>query len=402
MGKKKNKQKEPLSLETRERIASYLYSKEMKYLAKKVLNGEFNPDRSKWEKHILEHEKRKTKNHLAFEKRQKKLIIKLEKRHKKFLLECEQIRGQQKTNNEIENENNITEPSSGTNNNTLHELYEKSNIIKLKQSIMDQLKTIDFKKASENLNLHKNDIKKFINIKWKDINSIKRNFALSKDKSYPVEVLVSALRRIGIDKFQFNQSGFIPPEVGVDFIMKFGVNFHCSINGNGNLRIQRELKDLFPNQYQLLFNLATIVYYADLIIPITRNTFKSNLRGPLTGKTKKKHGYQKKKKYIPRLKNSSKTNNISETTVSSDEHSIFVDPFRRKLPAGQKPSFEKIVEADQFGINLQGIGYPEIQYTFVKGHIRGNSDEIPGYYYGYDYKSVKTFETILDLIGFNF
>jgi hypothetical protein len=49
----------------------------------------------------------------------------------------------------------------------------------------------------------------------------------------------------------------------------------------------------------------------------------------------------------------------------------FVDPFRRRLSSGQSPSLGKVVEADQFGINLQGPGYPTIKYTFVKGHARG-------------------------------
>ena len=31
-----------------------------------------------------------------------------------------------------------------------------------------------------------------------------------------------------------------------------------------------------------------------------------------------------------------------------------IDPFRRKLPMGQRPSFQKIIEADSYGISLQG------------------------------------------------
>jgi hypothetical protein len=76
-----------------------------------------------------------------------------------------------------------------------------------------------------------------------------------------------------------------------------------------------------------------------------------------------------------------------------------VDPFRRRLPSGQSPSFAKVVEADQFGINLQGPGYPAAQYTFVREHVRGKDGEPPEYQYRQDYRAARTFETILGAIG---
>jgi hypothetical protein len=77
-----------------------------------------------------------------------------------------------------------------------------------------------------------------------------------------------------------------------------------------------------------------------------------------------------------------------------------VDPFRRRLPQGQFPSFEKVVEADLYGIDLAGPGYPTIKYTWVRPHTRGKMDLVPQYLYQ-DYRAVRVFETLLDAIEFS-
>jgi hypothetical protein len=59
----------------------------------------------------------------------------------------------------------------------------------------------------------------------------------------------------------------------------------------------------------------------------------------------------------------------------------------------------KVLEADQYGINLQGPDYPQVQYTFVRPHARGGDKDLPTYDYQQNYRAVKTFEALLDSIG---
>ena len=59
----------------------------------------------------------------------------------------------------------------------------------------------------------------------------------------------------------------------------------------------------------------------------------------------------------------------------------------------------KVLETDQYGINLQGHGYPQVQYTFVRPHARGGDKDLPKYDYQQNYRAVKTFEALLDSIG---
>jgi hypothetical protein len=93
-----------------------------------------------------------------------------------------------------------------------------------------------------------------------------------------------------------------------------------------------------------------------------------------------------------------KDSTARKSRLSRSQH--LVDPFRRRLPEGQSPSFSTIVEADQFGINLQGPGYPAIQYTFVHAHARGaGSDDLREYRYRHGYRAAKTLDTILTIVG---
>jgi hypothetical protein len=101
-------------------------------------------------------------------------------------------------------------------------------------------------------------------------------------------------------------------------------------------------------------------------------------------------------KQIPRFLRSGHT---ESGTDGSTRASSFVDPHRRRLPPGQKPSFSKVIEADQFGIDLHGPGYPNVQYTFVEGHARGG-DHPPVYLYKQGYRAVRSLESILDIFGF--
>jgi hypothetical protein len=132
--------------------------------------------------------------------------------------------------------------------------------------------------------------------------------------------------------------------------------------------------DLSPTEwresYRLLLHLATVVHYADLLIPASESSQAQRTTDaePSTHPPHAAPAPNVVTKLVPRL---------SQAAHASDDHGGFVrsasfaDPFHRRLPPGQKPSFGKIIEADQFGIHLHGPGFPDVQYTFVRGHTRG-------------------------------
>lgn len=277
---------------------------------------------------------------------------------------------------------------------------------RLQNQVRTELASPDFREGTRGLADNHQGLKQFLDSKWQDITSIERSFGLAQDQAHEVEVAVGLLNRLGVDRLRFRQRGFTPPAVGVDFVMQHEVVCQCALDATGRLQPHPELDQLFPADYQLLLNLAAVVHYADLVVPgeptrlqlATNATEISHFQSFSEGITEEASQSVHTKR-IPRPKPSTASHRAPRSRVTAPKHPSRVDPFRRRLPAGQKPSFAKIVEADQAGISLQGPGYPEVQYTFVRAHIRGGGDAVPRYVYA-DYQAVKTFEHLLNVLGF--
>jgi len=276
----------------------------------------------------------------------------------------------------------------------------------LHNQVRTELASPDLKEGTHGLAIHRQNLKQFLRLKWQDITSIERSFGLAQDQAHEVEVAVGLLNRLGVDRLRFHQRGFTPPAVGVDFVMQHEVVCQCALDVTGQLQPHPELDQLFPADYQLLLNLAAVVHYADLVVPREPKSLQSAIssteisRSPSSPEgTTEEPSQSVRTKRIPRLKPSTASHRAPRSRVTATKRPSRVDPFRRRLPAGQKPSFAKIVEADQAGISLQGPGYPEVQYTFVRAHIRGGGDAVPPYVYA-DYQAVKTFEHLLNVLGF--
>jgi len=270
--------------------------------------------------------------------------------------------------------------------------------------IQNEIASQYFKKGSKGLSVHRKDIERFIKRKWHEIASSERKFGLSIDEKYQINVEVPLLNRLGINKIEFRRkSELTQPAIGVNFIMKFGFIGQYIIDMNGQLYTHQEINKIFPKDYKRLLNLAAVIYYADLVIP-QKPQNKSSRKIGTSSKMKSKSNDQEiqvgRIKKIPRsTQNKSLDTKNNKRTDKKTKRIAKIDPFRMRLPTGKKPSFDKIIEADQHGISLQGPGYPDTQYTFVKAHIRGEGDKIPEYYYT-DYRAIKTFESLINILGF--
>lgn len=351
-------------------ILSYLKSRGAHRLADLIATGKFHPNMEKWSKHLNRILQIQTEGRVSIESTKQQ-----EERQVSIL---------------SPNKEQETVIHSGSGIDALrHELHQisASNV---------------YRNALSNIIEHQSDIRRFIVLKWKDIKSEKRVYALSPGKKYEVQVSIKLLRRIGITLLEFCQRDINRATVDVNFVMRTDVVFHCALEASENFRADHRLMNCFPVEcrsgYRLLLHLATVVHYADLVIPMQQEQSER----PLTHSTRSVKEPENTisdrtvTKYIPRLTRSDPTGSGKGWPTKA---SSFVDPHRRRLPFGQKPSFHKIIEADQFGINLQGPSYPDVQYTFVKGHARGG-DHPPDYLYKQDYRAVRSLESILDVLGF--
>ena len=283
---------------------------------------------------------------------------------------------------------------------------QQPDFTRLQNQVRTELASPDFKEGTRSLADHCQDLKQFLDSKWQDITSIERSFGLAQDQVYEVKVAVGPLNRLGVERLRFRQQGFTPPAVGVDIVMQHEVVCQCALDVKGRLQHHQELDKLFPADYQLLLNLAAVVHYADLVVPRESKRLQpaigtteiSRSQSSPEGTTKEPPQSVRTKR-IPRPKPSTTSHRTPRSRGTATNRPTLVDPFRRRLPAGQKPSFAKIVEADQAGISLQGPSYPEVQYTFVRAHMRGGGNDVPQYVYA-DYQAVKTFETLLNVLGF--
>jgi hypothetical protein len=272
----------------------------------------------------------------------------------------------------------------------------------LRQAISHRSSSTAYRNALSNLMAHQSDIRRFIDVKWQDITSGKRVYGLSPGKTYTVQVSLNVLRHLELRMFEFCQGDSPPAAVAVNVTMHRNMMFPCALEASGHFRMDHRLLHLFPEEsrsgYRLLLHLATVVHYADLVIPIQQEQSERHA----THATRAVQASENTRadrtvtKYIPRLPKSDPTGSGSSVPTRA---SSFVDAHRRRLPRGQQPSFQKIIEADQFGINLQGPHYPEVQYTFVQGHARGGAHP-PEYLYKHGYRAIRSLEHMFDALGF--
>lgn len=366
--KAKSSPESPAKLEI---IADYLISRGSPVIAEIVREGKSSISLSDWEKHI--------KRHGESEERIKEIIEKL--RHAEL--------------QDTPLFNSVTPSLPTLNEGTTQNNQNAFSLLKaeIRKTIgLDNLKILPSKINENWKNIHN-----IISRKWDLINSTKRVFGFSKSREYAVKVTVPLLIQLGIEEIRFIQGEFKPPSIGINFIMSNNITFHCHLNEIGLLESDDKLDSFYPSEYRLLINLAVVLYYTDLTISenskfISKKSSESQPKPYNT--TQHEPSTETRIKLITRKTISSK-NQGSNKKRFGEKSSSMVDPFRRRLPQGQSPNFLKIAEADQFGINLHGPGYPDIKYTFVNAHSRGGHEDIL-YEYRLNYEALKTFESILE------
>jgi hypothetical protein len=186
--------------------------------------------------------------------------------------------------------------------------------------------------------------------------------------------------------------------------MDNGLVLQNALDADGQFHCGAVLKVVFAPETHLLLHLAAVVHYFDLVTkgqhePVKNNNlsdldYPRSERAPITNDSPCE---ETRTKRIQR----GEPNAPSSSSVPHGRRlrSSWVDPFRRRLPPGQKPSLMKILEAAHYGISLKGPDYPEVQYTFVRPHARGGDGNLPKYVYQQNYPAVQIFETLLDSIG---
>jgi len=244
---------------------------------------------------------------------------------------------------------------------------------------------------------HRADIVSFLREKWLRITLGHAHFGFDPTRTYPVEVTAQVCRvALGLTSIQYASEGQTAAETGVTLFI-LGATIAGRIDSAGNLHLTSDHPEL-TSTYRLLLNLAVVLHYYDLVMrresrqsetTTPRRSGSSGTEAPSAARVARP---------IPRaLQSGSHTSTGPSLRRNVPEH--FVDPFRRRLTPGHTPTFAKIVEADQYGINLQGPGYPEVQYTFVREHTRGASERILDRAYRHTYEAARTLDTILTMFG---
>ena len=257
--------------------------------------------------------------------------------------------------------------------------------------------------AIKNISINQKEILKYILNKWSDINSVRKKFGLSPTKIYKIDVNIDKLNFFGLKEIHFDSSKLNPNQIAIKLLMNHGIIFRGYLDSKGKLFIDNQFHECFGDEIKTLFNLAIVSYYCDLVI--SKKVIENDLQKNYLKDSKHHYNSDKKSISMPKYKNIPRKDYVKKYNTNDSKNTLndkrisYVDPFRRRLPEGQKPSFTKIVEADKYGIDLQGPGYPKSQYTFVLPHKRGQSDSEIDYYYKYDNVSIKSFELILNLIG---
>ena len=251
----------------------------------------------------------------------------------------------------------------------------------------------------QNLSDKRRLVSRLISSKWSELESADREFGLSKTEEYPVLLSIKFLKKIGIVSFTYSSRGLIFPTVNVE--IEFGSKIRIPVRlEKGQLTsIPSALRTGAGESGILFLTLAILLHYIDLLITQNPNggrTISSKQKSMRSPKSST-DTTQRRVRDIPRRKSSSKKNTNDEQRNIT--YASRVGAFRRKLPKGSAPSLQKILEADRYGIVLEGPGYPKVKYTWVAPHTRGDESHVPTYEYR-DYSAARMFETVLDALGF--
>ena len=209
-----------------------------------------------------------------------------------------------------------------------------------------------------------------------------------------VQVGDSVLLQMGISRIQFVQEGYRSPGVGIRLWVSDKQGAMCAIDEKGKLELSPQIADIISDTWQKVLRMCLLADYADLVVPIddssnvtclTNNTVHIGADDLVSYDDRSQPGEHRGKAstdgdrftYIPRKKRSGGPTKHDSYFAHRITTGTYVDPFRRRLPKGRHVSVMKKIEASLAGVDLRGPGYPEIEYTYVHGFVRGGEGKKP-------------------------
>lgn len=250
---------------------------------------------------------------------------------------------------------------------------------------------------------HKQDLEQLIRRKWAILQSGEVHFGLDRTRSYPVLIKVPLLQNMGLSCLTFIPGQLPFPSITVSVDLGAAGAFRVELIDGKLVSVPPHIKRVMSEAGMLFLTLAVVVHYIDFFItaerqkthPVSpRQAGYGNSTIPLESRDETP---PLRVRTMPRQEG---TRVDAQSSKSQQRPQISqVDSFRRRLPSGESPSLAKVLEADSYGIDLAGPGYPAIKYTWVRPYTRGETRLMPHYLYR-DYRAVRVFETLLDAMGF--
>jgi len=200
----------------------------------------------------------------------------------------------------------------------------------------------------------------------------------------------------------FRRASYVPPATAVDVVLSSGECIPLEMQPGELVKLRGLDRVSFPPGALLLLTLMALLHYIDLMVPELE-------AGRPTGGVGRKPGRERRagttrevsrdvvERRIPRKQRAHRGEESLPSSRRGRSSASAVDAFRRRLPPGQVPSLEKILEAESYGIDLGGPGYPSVKYTWVRPHVRGETGSVPRYVYR-DYRASTVLETIFDAL----
>ena len=279
---------------------------------------------------------------------------------------------------------------------------EKNSSQALPESALDQLRTAfetpGLIRIVRKFGAQRDQIEKFLHDKWAMIDSDQREFGLAENRTYPVEVEVPLLLAAGITRIEFIGGVCDPPAVRVRVEFRSNDSLEFDLVGPSRISSSPPIQSVIGVSAERFLILVVIMYYLHLVISSEQTSSPGTSRsgpnkGNRSGTVRPKSG---RGRSLPRIKSQGGRSTSRKRTRNASRSGSYVDVFRRRLPRGQRPSFEKILEADQYGIHLKGPGYPSVQYTWVRPHARAGGLEPSERYQYRDYQAIAVLETLID------
>lgn len=268
---------------------------------------------------------------------------------------------------------------------------------------VDALAGIDrqaWRSVEASINANASILRRLIENKWRQLRGA-RKFGLDPERSYPLDATGRWMSALGIARLIYSARDGAEC-LAVDLV------FHDERCAPMQLRVGHLIASRvggapLPASLALFLTLICVFHYFCLVTqasggptksPVARGRARADGAGDGNAAGALGEG-EVRLRVVPRRVES--LGRRSRGDMAGSHAPSAVDAFRRRLPEGQTPSLEKILDADAFGIELAGPGYPDVRYTWVRPHSRGSEGRVPVYDYR-SYDALRALDTIFDAI----